>query len=125
MIRSNHIEILIEIISALEGEGFAAVIKGDEVCVERLACACQSEDGFMGSKRSLPRFKDLNNFEVLIDVRKYCRRSWEHVAVDHLPDLEGKAPKRACLFRWEGVKKRFAFGLWLRHLEEIEESDIK
>jgi hypothetical protein len=37
---SNHVEISVKIVGAMEGEGFDPVVEGDEFCKEGLACEC-------------------------------------------------------------------------------------
>jgi hypothetical protein len=46
-VRSDRVEISVEIVGTMEGEGFGAVGEGDEFREEGLACACQCEHLFV------------------------------------------------------------------------------
>jgi hypothetical protein len=39
-VRSNHVEISVEIVGAIKGEGFGPAVEGDEFREEGVACAC-------------------------------------------------------------------------------------
>lgn len=64
-----------------------------------------------------------NQFEDIRDSRVNVRGKWEDIAVNHIADLDGKEPERACLFRWRRGEKKIHIGQSLRHHECVEENN--